>query len=83
MGHLLDFEKQEKGYKSFEVSRKNFLDNIGKQICYVDYVEPYRGTYFVRYGVIHGVKRNHLLLSDGDNEVEIRKIKDCGIKIDV
>lgn len=78
---LLDFENNEKGYKPLVVSKDNFKRNIGKSICYVDFVEKYRGTYFVRYGIIHSVKYNTLYLNDGDNEVDIRNIKEAGIKI--
>lgn len=83
MSKLLDFEneKHEKGYKHLPVSRENFRANIGKKICYVDFVEPHRGTYFVRYGTIHSVKYSTLYLDGGDRQVEIRKIKECGIEI--
>ncbi len=84
MEKYLDFEdeKHEKGYKPLPIGADSFRANIGRPICYVDYVEPYRGTYFVRYGIIHAVKRNIVMLDDGDRVVEIRKIKECGIKIE-
>lgn len=82
MAKYLDFEKEEKGYKSLTVSKESFRNNIGKQICYVDYVEPYRGTYFVRYGVIHSVRYSTLFLNDMNKEVDIRSIKEAGIKIE-
>jgi len=80
---LLDFEneKREKGYKPFQLTPESIAANIGKTICYVDYVEPHRGTYFVRYGVIHGSKRKMLIIDNGNKEIEISKIKECGIKI--
>lgn len=83
MKGLLDFEKEEKGYKPFSITKDNIKANIGKQICYVDYVEPYRGTYFVRYGIIHSIRYSRLFLNDMDTEVDVRNIKEAGIKIDV
>lgn len=81
---LLDFEneKYEKGFKSFYPSRANIKKNIGKKICYVDYVEPYRGTFFVRYGAIHSIRYSQLFLDDGNRQVDIRSIIDCGIEIE-
>lgn len=83
MGKYLDFEddKYEKGYKPFTLTVENIKANVGKRICYVDFVEPYRGTYFVRYGVIHSIKRNTLYLNEGDKEINIKNIKECGIQI--
>ena len=83
MKKLLDFEKEEKGYKKFEITRENIKKNIGKKICYVDYIEPNRGSYFVRYGVIHSIRYSRLFLNDMDKEVDVRNIKEAGIKIDV
>jgi len=80
MGKLLNFEKEEKGYEPFKVTKENIKNNIGKQICYVDYVEPNRGTYFVRYGIIHSVRYSTLYLNDMEREVDIRRIKEAGIK---
>lgn len=77
---LLDFENQEKGYKPFSVTRENIKANIGKRICYVDFVEPNRGTYFVRYGTIHSIRYSRLFLDDMNKEVDIRDIKEAGIK---
>jgi len=82
MGKYLDFENQEKGFKPFVVNKENIKANIGKQICYVDYVEPYRGTYFVRYGVIHSIRYSQLILDDMSKQVDIRNIKEAGIRID-
>ena len=81
MASLLNFEKEEKGYKKFYITRQSVRDNIGKKICYVDYVEPYRGTYFVRYGIIHSIRYSRLFLDDGFREVDIRDIKESGIQI--
>lgn len=82
MEKLLNFEKEEKGYERFQLSRENIKANIGKVICYVDYVEPYRGTYFVRYGKIHSIRYSRLYLDEGERSVDIRDIKEAGIKID-
>ena len=81
MAGLLNFENEEKGYIPFVVNKENVRANIGKRICYVDYVEPYRGTYFVRYGVIHSIKYSRLFLDDMSREVDIRSIKEAGIEI--
>ena len=82
MSKLLDFEKQEKGYEPFYINKENVRANIGKMICFVDYVEPNRGTYFVRYGVLHSIRYSTLYLDDGSREIDIRKIQQAGIKID-
>jgi hypothetical protein len=82
MGKYLDFEKYEKGYKPFILDRENVKANIGKRICYIDYVEPYRGTYFVRYGTIHSIRYSRLFLDDMNKEVDIRDIKEAGIEIE-
>jgi len=81
MENLLNFEKREVGYKPFYASRENLKKNIGKKICYVDFIEPYRGTYFVRYGVIHSVRYSILYLNDMSKLVDIRNIKEAGIEI--
>lgn len=81
MGKYLNFEKEEKGYKPFEVTRQNIKKNIGKRICYVDYVEPNRGSYFVRYGVIESIRYSYLYFSNGSSEVDIRNIKEAGIEL--
>ncbi len=81
---LLDFEneKYEKGFKPFDHRNKDLIKkNIGKKICYVDFVEPHRGTYFVRYGIIHSVKYSRLYLNDMDKSVDLRDIKECGIEL--
>jgi len=84
MKGYLDFEndKYEKGYAPFVMNAENIRANIGKKICYVNYVEPYRGTYFVRYGTIHSLKRNVLFLNEGHDTVNIKSIIECGIKIE-
>lgn len=82
MSGYLDFEKQEKGYIPFEVTAENVKDNIGKWICYVDFVDPYRGTYLVRYGRLHSMRYKQLYLNEGDRQVDVRDIKEAGIKIE-
>jgi len=82
MKGLLNFEKDEKGYRPFVVTRDNVKANIGKMICYVNYIEPNIGTYFVRYGTIHSIRYSRLFLDNMDKEVDIRSIREAGIKID-
>lgn len=84
MAYLLDFEneKHEKGYEKFYPSRENIRKNIGKKICFVTYVDPHRGYYTVRYGVIDSVRYSRLFLNGGNDEVDIRDIKECGIEIE-
>ena len=81
MGKYLDFNKDEKGYKPFVVNKENIRANIGKRICYVDFVEPYIGSYFVKYGTIHSIRYSRLFLDNMDREVDVRCIKEAGIKI--
>lgn len=83
MGKYLDFEdkKREKGYKPFNLTKENIKSNIGKRVCYVDFVEPHRGTYFVRYGTIHSLRYSTLYMNDMERSVNIRNVKECGIEI--
>ena len=83
MSYLLDFEneKYEKGYEKFYPTRENIRKNIGKKICFVTYVDPHRGFYNVIYGVIDSVRYSRLFLNGGNDEVDIRDIKECGIKV--
>ena len=80
MSKYLDFEKEEKGYKNFYPTRENIKKNIGELICYVDYFCRHRGTYKVRYGKIKSIRYSILTLEAGQ-EVDIRDIKQAGIKI--
>lgn len=82
MDDLLDFEKEEKGFKPFIANRANIKANIGKAICYVTYVDPYRGNYRVHHAVIHSIRYSRLFIDNGHDEVNIRGIKQAGIKID-
>jgi hypothetical protein len=81
----LDFENQEKGYESLDITRDSFKENIGKQICYVNSrrVDKHRGYYNVEYGIISGVRYNRLFLNDYNEEIDIRDIAECGIKINL
>ena len=85
MAYLLDFEneKHEKGYERFYPSRENIKKNIGKKICFVTYVDPYRGYFTVKYGTIDSIRYSRILLNGGNDDVDIRDIKDCGIEIDL
>ena len=82
MGKYLDFENEEKGYKEFNLTRENIRANIGKQICFVDKrdVCRYRGYYRVSYGVLHSVRYSTLLLDEGNQDIDIRDVLECGIK---
>lgn len=79
---LLDFDKNEKGYEEWfaNIPPAEIRKLIGRKICYVDYVEPYRGTYFVRYGTIKDAHRSFIIFDD-DNNVDKRDIKEAGINI--
>jgi len=79
---LLEFDGKEKGFKAFNPTKPNIKANIGKRICYVDFVEKYRGTYFVRYGTIFALRYNRLFLDSYEREVDLRDIKACGIEIE-
>ena len=78
----LDFEKEEKGYEPFSLSRENIKANIGRQIVYVDkaWVDRYRGYYKVETGIIQRVYYNRLYLEDVENYIDIRDVLECGIK---
>jgi hypothetical protein len=81
MSKLLDFDKEEKGFFKVYPSNRELKRYVGRDICYVDYVEPYRGTYFVRHGTIVKIKYNTIYLSeDGSRTVDIRDIKEIGVK---
>ena len=84
MAYLLDFEneKYEKGYEKFYPTRENIKKNIGKKICFVTYVDPHRGYFTVKYGVIDSIRYSRLLLNGGNDDVDIRDIKECGIEVD-
>ena len=83
MANLLDFENEnhEKGYEKFHASRENIRKNIGKKICFVTYVDPNRGYYNVKYGLIDSIRYSRLFLNEGNDEVDIRDIIECGIEI--
>jgi hypothetical protein len=81
MKGYLNFDKEEKGYEPFLLTKENVKKHIGRRICYVDYVEPYRGTYFVRYGTISSIRYSKIYFDDGNSEVDIRNIKEAGIQI--
>ena len=79
----LDFDKQEKGYKKFDLTRENIKANIGKQICFVNKrsIDPHRGYYNVDYGTILSIRYSQLLIDEHDNYLDIRDVAECGIKI--
>ena len=77
---LLDFENDEKGFEPFVLTADSVKKNIGKLICYVDFVEPNRGTYFVRRGRISGKHYSKLMLDNNEREVDVRDLKAIGIE---
>lgn len=81
MGQYLDFENKEKGFEPFQLTEKNIIANIGKVICYVNRVDL-RGQYFVRHARIHGKRYSGLIISTDFDTIDIRDIKECGIKIE-
>lgn len=80
MKGLIDFDKMQNDFVPFNINRETAKENIGKRICYVDYIEPYRGTYFIRCGTITDVKRGVLIFDDYEKEIKISKIHECGIE---
>lgn len=79
----LNFQKEEKGYEYFNLTRENIRANVGLSICFVDKrtICRHRGYYHVNYGLIHSIRYSRIFLDDGDREVDIRDIVECGIKI--
>tara|TARA_R110000772_G_C13310332_1_gene440579 strand:- start:11430 stop:11681 length:252 start_codon:yes stop_codon:yes gene_type:complete len=77
---LIDFEKEFKNYEKWDAntSPKEIRKLIGKKLIYVDYVEPYRGTFFIRYATIADAHRSFIIFEDGNN-VDKRCIKAAGI----
>jgi hypothetical protein len=81
---LLDFEneKYQKGYKKFNPKNRDLVKkNIGKRMCYVTYVDPYRGYFTVEYGIIHSTRYSTIYMNDMEKQVDIRDIIDCGIEL--
>ena len=82
MSQYLDFEKEQKGYKLLSKNKETLKSNIGKKVCYVTRVDPHRGYMTVGYGVICCVRYSQLYLDDYQTQVDIRDIKEMGIKIE-
>ena len=82
MARYLDFEKEEKGFEQIFLNAETIKANIGKRICYVNKrdIDQYRGYYNVRYGTIHSKRYSTLFLDDGNRDVDIRDIVECGIE---
>jgi hypothetical protein len=79
----LDFENHEKGYEKFTLTKASAKANIGKAICFVSRgsIDKYRGYFRVSFGVISGVHYNTVLLNEHQDQIDIRDIVECGIKI--
>lgn len=79
----LDFNKQEKGYEKFDLSKENVKANVGRQICYVDRrsIDPHRGYYNVDYGILHSTHYSRCMLNEGHDSIDMKNIIECGIQI--
>lgn len=82
MNNVIDFENEFKNYERIYPSAQNFKNNIGKQIIWVDRIDPYRGYFSIKTAIIHGMHYKRLLIDDGYDSIDIRDIKDCGVKND-
>ena len=80
MEEILDFETHEKGFERMVPTRENLKKNIGESFVYVDSVDRHRGYFSPKFGVIHSLYRNRLFYDDGHSEVNIKRIRDFGIK---
>lgn len=78
----LDFNNQEKGYSKFSLTKDNVIKNKGKSIVYVrgSDIDIHRGYVFPQYGILYDMKYSILFLNDGDKEIAVRDIIECGIK---
>lgn len=78
----LNFDKQEKGYEPFQLSRSSAKQNIGKRIVYLRGadIDHRRGWAFPRYGTISAVQYSQVIFENGDS-IDIRSVEECGIKI--
>lgn len=79
----LDFENHEKGYIKFTLTKASAKANIGKAICFVTRgsIDKHRGCFRVRFGLISGVHYNRVFLNEYQDEIDIRDVVECGIKI--
>ena len=82
MWRYLDYEKQENGFMSFDLTAENIKANKGKRICYVRSadIDRERGYVFVRHARIHSKRYSRLLLNNGDDSIDIRDVLECGIE---
>ncbi|MDD5589042.1 MAG: hypothetical protein PHP92_03210 [Candidatus Nanoarchaeia archaeon] len=78
----LNFDNQEKGYREFSITKDNVIKNKGKNIVYLrgSDVDKYRGYVFPQYGILYDMRYSILFLNDGNTEVDVRDIIECGIK---
>tara|TARA_R110000850_G_scaffold31202_2_gene86070 strand:- start:404 stop:688 length:285 start_codon:yes stop_codon:yes gene_type:complete len=84
MGKCFDFENDDylQGYEKLQLgmlSGKDIRKLKGRQIIYVDYVDPYRGYFTPKTGIIADSHYSFIIFEDGNN-VDKRDIKNIGIK---
>lgn len=78
--NLIDFEKEFSDFEKVYLTREKVKENIGKYLIYVDRVDPHRGYYSITGGTIDGIRYNRIFLNDYGKEVDLRDIKEAGIK---
>jgi hypothetical protein len=80
----LNFDKQEKGYREFLLTKENVKANRGKQIVYLRKfdIDENRGYAYPRYAKLHDMKYSQVLLDEGFDSIDKRDVVECGIKIE-
>lgn len=79
----LNFDKEEKGYQKFLITKNSVLANKGKRIVYLRKwdVDKYRGYAFPKYATIHSLYYRQLIINDNSDRVDCRDILEIGIEI--
>jgi len=80
----LNFDKQEKGYKPFSLTKENVKANVGKYIVYLRKcdVDENRGYAYPRFAKLHDMKYSQVILDEGFDSIDKRDVIECGIKIE-
>lgn len=80
--NLIDFEKEYPNYEYWyaNIPPSEIRKLIGRQIVYVDYVDPYRKSYFINTNIIKGAHRSFIIFENGNN-IDKRDIKCAGLKL--
>lgn len=78
--NLIDFEKEFPQFERIQLTREEVKKNVGKYLIFVDRIDPNRGHYRIEGGTIDGMRYNRIFLNDYGKEVDLRDIKDAGIK---